>query len=701
EEARKTETLKNRTRFYKKNEDFKPIKDNSDKYGNRYNKDGRAIIENDQLKHSEAHLLSNILDIQHIAFLSDNNFTEDEKHYAFLEAQNYWKEINKTRQSILEAGEESKNFKDLVIYEKEKIKFLFEELQYFKRQLEGLDDQDLLKNNLILYFDKHNSLREFDHENTENQNIFKEKKKGELEKIIKNNLEHLEKKLQGLSIGNQFQEELDAVKNGNLSIWKVKKKIDETDTEITKKITEYVKTKLETEISLKQYNPVFSRSEESSQDLFIDIIEEDIRTRFNDAKSYFTSLNAEGRKNTIQKLLIKQIDLEQVKEIFSENHLKECINNLSNDEIFNLFDIKNDSYLKSIIDLISADKMGAIKNYTNKDGLTPLHIAVHNNCVTVVDKLIEAGADKDKGDKNKLSPLHIAAHNNYATIVDRLIEAGADKDKDDKNNNTPLHLAAFNGHTEVVKKLIEAGADKDKINKDQESSLHLAAYSGHIAIVEELIKAGADKDRGDKNGDTPLHIAAYKGHTEVIEKLIKAGANKDKCNKNRFTALHMAAYSGHTKIVEKLIEAGANKDAVNKDGNTPIHMAAYSGHTKIVEKLIEAGANKDAVNKDGNTPIHMAAFHGRVEIIKKLIESEIGQNECESLIQDILALHNVHAEAKKSIDKGLMKQMLKCNNHEDRERCIDKAKSKIGKPSTSTRVISFFRCFRKEGERER
>ena len=54
-----------------------------------------------------------------------------------------------------------------------------------------------------------------------------------------------------------------------------------------------------------------------------------------------------------------------------------------------------------------------------------------------------------------LSPLHIAVKNNSISIIDSLIEKKIDINSVDNNNLTPLYISTLNGDIDVYEKLLE------------------------------------------------------------------------------------------------------------------------------------------------------------------------------------------------------------------------------------------------------
>lgn len=54
---------------------------------------------------------------------------------------------------------------------------------------------------------------------------------------------------------------------------------------------------------------------------------------------------------------------------------------------------------------------------------------------------LQPSCDIDARNAGKLTPLHIAVHEGYIKIVERLVGFGANVNATDEDGNTPLHLA--------------------------------------------------------------------------------------------------------------------------------------------------------------------------------------------------------------------------------------------------------------------
>ena len=91
----------------------------------------------------------------------------------------------------------------------------------------------------------------------------------------------------------------------------------------------------------------------------------------------------------------------------------------------------------------------------NKEGATPLSLAMLLDKHRVASSLIGCGADVNACDALGCEPLHWACYTGNLALVRKLIAHGANVFKKDNNGNCPLAMAANEDKREVVKCLVE------------------------------------------------------------------------------------------------------------------------------------------------------------------------------------------------------------------------------------------------------
>lgn len=177
-------------------------------------------------------------------------------------------------------------------------------------------------------------------------------------------------------------------------------------------------------------------------------------------------------------------------------------------------------------------------------------------------------------------PLHDAIKDGDIVLLQELIEAGEDLNAQDNFVGTALHWVALKNDTDAARLLIAAGADVNRARVGDVEATH-------------------------KQGRTPLMNAASANAVGVIDLLVAGGANIDSKRADGLTALHIAVHSDAIAAVRKLVELGIN---VNGDPDTepvafatPLAEAIYRGQTgkmepeiaeQITAILREAGASE-------------------------------------------------------------------------------------------------------------
>lgn len=149
-----------------------------------------------------------------------------------------------------------------------------------------------------------------------------------------------------------------------------------------------------------------------------------------------------------------------------------------------------------------------------------------------IPDLIRAGAKLESLDKNGHTPLWIAVRFDNPASVEQLLGAGATPDFSGPRKDAPLLVVTFMGSEPVdaviVKQLIEAGADVNVVNpKYGDTPLHYAVRAGNVEVVRLLLAAGANVDAQSSQGDTPLQSGVVHGHESITGVLLEAGADPE------------------------------------------------------------------------------------------------------------------------------------------------------------------------------
>ena len=191
----------------------------------------------------------------------------------------------------------------------------------------------------------------------------------------------------------------------------------------------------------------------------------------------------------------------------------------------------NDALLKSLIQESDIDrdrhgtlsllliKAGCSINQENKDGNTPLHIAVQCLKINVIIELIAWGANVNHCANNHTA-LWFAAERDCWYSLGLLLGAKADPNI----GRPPLVAAAGNWSSNVnlVKMLIQAGADINSVDTYDGTMMLAATHYGRPDLVKIALNAGAEIN----NSHIKLQFARFYNE-EALMLLFAAGEDCD------------------------------------------------------------------------------------------------------------------------------------------------------------------------------
>lgn len=194
-------------------------------------------------------------------------------------------------------------------------------------------------------------------------------------------------------------------------------------------------------------------------------------------------------------------------------------------------------------------------NMVDRDGITPLLIAVARRWCDCVEQLIAHGADVNFAfNLDRETPLMVAVNQVSPSLVKLLIEAGAEVNSCDIHGDTPLLMAMFDCESEeIVEQLLDAKADINRVNNAKETALMWAAINGLERIAAQLISHGADINKVDDVGHTALHYAIEDNYGSLVDLLLKhnADVNLGQC------ILELPVRLARKYIVAQLLDHGA------------------------------------------------------------------------------------------------------------------------------------------------
>lgn len=292
----------------------------------------------------------------------------------------------------------------------------------------------------------------------------------------------------------------------------------------------------------------------------------------------------------------------EIYQILISNKADVRLKDMYGDSVFHIATMSNSDV--SVLQILYS--AGADINERNKQGVTPLAVAVQNKLESHIAFYANNGADIHAEDKNKETPLTRAFKSENFDIIQTLITRENVRSYDSAGNS-PLHVAIMNkASVEVVKYIVSSKAELNARNRDGNTALMLALKYGRQDIGEILVENEADIFIANNENNSPLRIA----FTDLrVQEWLLNSKTLQKTDGSGNTPLHYAAEWKYDSAVISLIERGALVNAKNSNGETPVFAAIKADSPMTIEILHQKGAvldTNDALARDnlGNTPVH-------------------------------------------------------------------------------------------------
>uniref|UniRef100_A0A8D1SRJ0 Inversin n=1 Tax=Sus scrofa TaxID=9823 RepID=A0A8D1SRJ0_PIG len=286
----------------------------------------------------------------------------------------------------------------------------------------------------------------------------------------------------------------------------------------------------------------------------------------------------------------------------------------------------------TVVDVLTSYESCNITSYDNLFR-TPLHWAALLGHAQIVHLLLERNKSGTiPSDSQGATPLHYAAQSNFAETVKVFLKHPSVKDDSDLEGRTSFMWAAGKGSDDVLRTMLNLKSDIDinMADKYGGTALHAAALSGHVSTVELLLENNAQVDATDVMKHTPLFRACEMGHKDVIQTLIKGGARVDLVDQDGHSLLHWAALGGNADVCQILIENKINPNVQDYAGRTPLQCAAYGGYINCMAVLMENNADPNIQDKEGRTALHWSCNNGYLDAIKLLLDFAAFPNQMEN-----------------------------------------------------------------------
>ncbi len=272
-----------------------------------------------------------------------------------------------------------------------------------------------------------------------------------------------------------------------------------------------------------------------------------------------------------------------------------------------------------------------LENYFN--GGNPLHWALYDNKkLSEVEELINKNKDwLNSTDKNGNTPLHVAVKYSDTPVLKLLVTRGSNLQAINKFGRNPLQEAQNLGRKDLLLYLSSNNPLQWAISEPERFASTTVSNEIKKLVQEqpELI------NRKDMKGNTPLHAVANNPNIELAKFLIAHGADITAKNEAGLTPskianndgnyfyelilktsnpLQWAIYAikmGETNLVSQEVKKliNENPSLINQkdiEGNTPLHAVAETNNVGLAKYLVEHGANIMDKNNKGKTAYDLA-----------------------------------------------------------------------------------------------
>lgn len=126
-------------------------------------------------------------------------------------------------------------------------------------------------------------------------------------------------------------------------------------------------------------------------------------------------------------------------------------------------------------------------------GETGLHAVVERRDLTWVRFLLQRGANPNIADRNGVTPLQIAVQLGFVDGVERLVAGGSDVDVRNSTGETPLIIAILRRDIPVIEMLVSKGASLDRSDNSGRTARDYAAQMNDSRVLAAIEKAEADR----------------------------------------------------------------------------------------------------------------------------------------------------------------------------------------------------------------
>ena len=262
-------------------------------------------------------------------------------------------------------------------------------------------------------------------------------------------------------------------------------------------------------------------------------------------------------------------------------------------------------------------------NMHNKDGQTPLNLAVHRGLNKIVDEfLIDPRINVNKPNvRGKQNALLIASEMGHVNIFKKIL----------RHNQTDVNQLNANR-----KSALQVALQKYEYGDDEKRDTNIIKESKYFRIIKLLLRCSKTELKIHLNNWANTEWEPDDDMQQVIDLRNSSMHFSPTCCLDVIDSLMDSAWVGDFRAIKGLLDCPGSEINVNKvdnKGRTPLYRAAMRGHSEAVETLIKDHDVDVNIGKrvNGGTAFSIASEKSHFDVMKALIlneESILGEGWC-------------------------------------------------------------------------
>ena len=302
---------------------------------------------------------------------------------------------------------------------------------------------------------------------------------------------------------------------------------------------------------------------------------------------------------------VRKNDLKQLKGLSSGTESLATRDGVGRNAVFYAVEFNSLDVLDWLIE------QGANVNLADKNGVTPLQVAILSGSDKALRRLLAAGGNIKQSLNNGDNLLHYAIRLKRYNYVDSLMKAGVILNQQNNEGFTPLDLAQYQKERELSNKLIAAGAKTGSSWREKRAPQDVAAVASQLSQQERHV--------------SPVASAIINNNFKLLKSLVQSNANVIAQPLDRGTTpLELAVRQNKLKMVKALLALGADVTQPASGNTTVLHIATRAGYVDVAQSLLEAGASVIREDESGENVLSSAFKEGREDIGLVLIDHVLG-----------------------------------------------------------------------------